>query len=82
MSPKRPRRSPSRAFSCGCSTDRDTPTQIVSALVTYVLPAVAVALGAVDLGEPITAAMLIGTGIVLMGVAIACRSTTPATQAA
>jgi drug/metabolite transporter (DMT)-like permease len=48
--------------------------------VTYLLPAVAVALGATVLGEPITAAMLIGTGIVLVGVALARRSTTRAMQ--
>jgi drug/metabolite transporter (DMT)-like permease len=46
----------------------------VASTVTYLLPAVAVALGAAVLDEPITAAMLIGTSIVLVGVALARRS--------
>jgi drug/metabolite transporter (DMT)-like permease len=43
--------------------------------VTYLLPAVAVALGVAILNEPATAAMLIGTCIVLIGVTLARRST-------
>jgi drug/metabolite transporter (DMT)-like permease len=38
--------------------------------VTYLLPVVAVALGIVFLGEPAAAHLLIGTGIVLVGIAL------------
>ena len=41
--------------------------------VTYLLPVVAVALGIVFLGEPAAAHLLIGTGIVLVGIALVQR---------
>jgi drug/metabolite transporter (DMT)-like permease len=41
--------------------------------VTYLLPVVAVALGAIVLDESVTAAMLAGTSIVLLGVALVRR---------
>jgi drug/metabolite transporter (DMT)-like permease len=44
------------------------------ALITYLSPLVAVAVGALFLGEPITPRMLAGALIVLAGVAIASRS--------
>jgi drug/metabolite transporter (DMT)-like permease len=43
--------------------------------VTYLLPVVAVALGIVFLGEPAAAHLLIGTGIVLVGIALVQRRT-------
>jgi drug/metabolite transporter (DMT)-like permease len=47
--------------------------------VTYLLPVVAVALGIVFLGEPAAAHLLIGTGIVLVGIALVQqRSPAPA----
>jgi drug/metabolite transporter (DMT)-like permease len=48
---------------------RDGPT--VASTVTYLLPVVAVALGAIVLDEPITAAVVVGTMVVLIGVALA-----------
>ena len=46
--------------------------------VTYLLPVVAVALGIIFLGEPAAAHLLIGTGIVLVGIALVQqRSTAP-----
>jgi drug/metabolite transporter (DMT)-like permease len=45
----------------------------VASTVTYLLPVVAVVLGAVVLDEAITVAMLVGTTIVLVGVALARR---------
>lgn len=50
---------------------RDGPT--VASTVTYLLPVVAVALGAIVLDESVTAAMLAGTSIVLLGVALVRR---------
>jgi drug/metabolite transporter (DMT)-like permease len=41
--------------------------------VTYLLPVVAVVLGIVFLGEPAAAHLLIGTGIVLVGIALVQR---------
>jgi drug/metabolite transporter (DMT)-like permease len=49
--------------------------------VTYLLPVVAVVLGIVFLGEPAAAHLLIGTGIVLVGIALVQRRT-PAPAAA
>jgi drug/metabolite transporter (DMT)-like permease len=47
--------------------------------VTYLLPVVAVALGIVFLGEPAAAHLLVGTGIVLVGIALVQqRSPAPA----
>jgi drug/metabolite transporter (DMT)-like permease len=43
--------------------------------VTYLLPVVAVVLGIVFLGEPAAAHLLIGTGIVLVGIALVQRRT-------
>ena len=43
--------------------------------VTYLLPVVAVALGIVFLGEPAAAHLLVGTGIVLVGIALVQRRT-------
>jgi drug/metabolite transporter (DMT)-like permease len=51
---------------------RDGPT--VASTVIYLLPVVAVALGALVLDEPITAGMVIGTAIVLLGVALTRRT--------
>jgi drug/metabolite transporter (DMT)-like permease len=50
---------------------RDGPT--VASTVTYLLPIVAVALGAIVLEETITVAMVAGTAVVLLGVALARR---------
>jgi drug/metabolite transporter (DMT)-like permease len=48
--------------------------------VTYLLPIVAVALGAAVLGEPLTARLVVGTAVVLVGVALAqCRKIRPST---
>jgi drug/metabolite transporter (DMT)-like permease len=41
--------------------------------VTYLLPVVAVVLGIVVLGEPAAAHLLIGTGVVLVGIALVQR---------
>lgn len=41
--------------------------------VTYLLPIVAVALGAAFLDEPLTARLVVGTGVVLVGVALTQR---------
>jgi drug/metabolite transporter (DMT)-like permease len=43
--------------------------------VTYLLPVVAVVLGIVFLAEPAAAHLLIGTGIVLVGIALVQRRT-------
>jgi drug/metabolite transporter (DMT)-like permease len=43
--------------------------------VTYLLPVVAVVLGVVFLGEPAAAHLLVGTGIVLVGIALVQRRT-------
>jgi len=43
--------------------------------VTYLLPVVAVVLGIVFLGEPAAAHLLIGTGIVLVGIALVQQRT-------
>jgi drug/metabolite transporter (DMT)-like permease len=43
--------------------------------VTYLLPVVAVVLGIVFLGEPAAAHLLIGTGVVLVGIALVQRRT-------
>ena len=40
---------------------------------TYVNPVVAVALGALLLGEPVTASMVVGTAVVLAGVTLVLR---------
>jgi len=52
----------------------------VASTVTYLLPVVAVVLGAVVLDEAITVAMLVGTTIVLVGVALARRTSPARTQ--
>ena len=43
--------------------------------MTYLLPVVTVVLGIVLLGEPAAAHLLIGTGIVLVGIALVQRRT-------
>jgi drug/metabolite transporter (DMT)-like permease len=58
---------------------RDGPT--VASTVIYLLPVVAVVLGAAVLGEPITPAMVAGTAIVMLGVALARRTSTPIDEA-
>ncbi len=45
-----------------------------ASVVTYLVPAVAVALGVAFLGEPIGPDLLTGAGLVLFGVAIVRRS--------
>ena len=47
-------------------------------LITYTSPVVAVALGALALGEPVTARMLAGTALVIAGVVMAGRMGKPA----
>jgi drug/metabolite transporter (DMT)-like permease len=39
-------------------------------LVAYIMPAIAIVFGAVFLSEPVTAAMVIGLGLILLGVAL------------
>jgi drug/metabolite transporter (DMT)-like permease len=51
---------------------RDGPT--AASTVTYLLPVVAVALGAAVLDEPITGAVVVGTGVVLIGIALTRRN--------
>lgn len=58
---------------------RDGPT--VASTVTYLLPVVAVALGAIVLDESITSAVVVGTLVVLVGVALARQSPREASQA-
>ena len=53
-----------------------------SSLVTYLLPAVALFYGAVLLSEPITATMLIGLALILVGIALGSGTLRPARRAA
>ena len=50
----------------------------VASTVTYLLPVVAIVLGIVVLGESITAIVVAGIALVLLGVALTRRRTKPA----
>ena len=50
----------------------------VASTVTYLLPVVAIVLGVLVLGENVTATMLTGIALVLLGVALTRRRTKPA----
>ena len=50
---------------------------ILASTVTYLLPVVAVVLGALVLGEPLTARVAVGVAVVLLGVALTRRRATP-----
>lgn len=52
----------------------------VASTVTYLLPVVAIVLGVLVLGENVTAAMLAGIALVLLGVALTRRQTKPASS--
>lgn len=53
-----------------------------ASVVTYLVPAVAVALGVTFLGEPIGANLLTGAALILLGVALVRRQTVPASATA
>jgi drug/metabolite transporter (DMT)-like permease len=53
------------------------PGASYSILVTYLVPAIALAYGVVLLGEPLTAAALVGLGLVLLGVALGTGTLRP-----
>src|SRR5581483_8635767 len=52
---------------------RNAPISKISTYA-YVNPVVAVALGALILGEPVTALMLVGGGVIVVAVAVVVRS--------
>lgn len=55
---------------------RHTATQL--SLINYAVPVVAVIIGSVFMNEPITARVILGTALVIAGVAVSVRSPSPA----